>query len=58
MSRIAADIIQDERTGPYFQVRVTIDPGEAERLKGRGLVPGMPVEPFFQTQDRSMLSTC
>ena len=56
MSRIAADIIKDERTGPYFQVRITIDPGEIERLKGRRLVPGMPVETFIQASERSMLS--
>ena len=56
VSRIAADIIKDERAGPYYLVRIVLDPGEIERLQGRRLVPGMPVETFIQAAERSMLS--
>lgn len=57
VSRIAADIIQDPRTGlSYYLVRIAIAPGETERLDGLKFVPGMPVEAFIRTEDRTMLS--
>ncbi len=57
VSRIAADITHDPRTGtPYFLVRIVLSPGEAERLDGQTLVPGMPVEAFIRTEERTMLS--
>ena len=57
VSRIAADVIDDARTNqPYYLVRVTIAEGEIERLNGLKLVPGMPVEAFIRTDERTMLS--
>jgi HlyD family secretion protein len=57
VSRIAADITQDPRTGsPYFLVRIALSPGETERLEGLKLVPGMPVEAFIRTEARTILS--
>jgi HlyD family secretion protein len=57
VSRIAADVIEDPRTNqPYYLVRVTIAEGEIERLNGLKLVPGMPVEAFIRTDERTMLS--
>jgi HlyD family secretion protein len=58
VGRVAADIAQDDRTGaPYYLVRIAIDVGETARLgEGARLIPGMPVEAFFKTTDRTMLS--
>ncbi len=57
VSRIAADVIQDQRTGqPYFLVRITMAAGEVQRLNGLNLVPGMPVDAFIRTEDRTVLS--
>jgi hypothetical protein len=57
VSRIAADVIQDERTGqPYFLARITMTADEIKRLNGLKLVPGMPVEAFIRTDERTMLS--
>lgn len=57
VARISADSQSDQRTGlSYYAVRIDID--EASRtLPGvPGLIPGMPVEAFIQTQDRTALS--
>ena len=57
VSRIAADITQDPRTGNfYFLVRIELLPGETKRLQGLKLVPGMPVEAFIRTEERTILS--
>ena len=57
VSRIAADVTEDQRTGTsYYLVRVTLDPSEIDRLRGLKLVPGMPVEVFVQTHPRNVLS--
>ena len=57
VSRIAADVIQDQRSGqPYYLVRISLAPEEIERLGGLKLVPGMPVEAFIRTDERTMLS--
>jgi HlyD family secretion protein len=57
VSRIAADVIQDQRSGePYFLVRISLSLDELARLNGLKLVPGMPVEAFIRTDERTMLS--
>jgi HlyD family secretion protein len=57
VTRVAPDITQDQRGGAsYYVVRVGIDSGELEKLKGLKFVPGMPVEVFVQTPPRSMIS--
>jgi HlyD family secretion protein len=57
LSRISADTIQDQRTGsPYFLVRIILPEPELARLGAIKLVPGMPVEAFIQTGERTMLS--
>jgi membrane fusion protein, type I secretion system len=60
VSRIAADIIQDQRNNqpPYYLVRISIAEGEIARLNSIKLVPGMPVEAFIRTDERTMWSTC
>jgi HlyD family secretion protein len=57
VSRVAADVMPDQRSGePYFLVRVSMAADEITRLNGLKLVPGMPVEAFIRTDERTMLS--
>ena len=57
VSRISADITTDQRTGQvYYTVRLTVPPQELARLGEVTLVPGMPVEAFVQTGERTVLS--
>jgi HlyD family secretion protein len=57
VARIGADISHDEKNGPgYFVVRVSIPANEVKRLGRVHLVPGMPVEIFIQTHERTVLS--
>ncbi|MGO9700653.1 MAG: HlyD family type I secretion periplasmic adaptor subunit [Xanthobacteraceae bacterium] len=55
--RIAADTSSDQRTGQtYYLVRIAMTAGELGRLGDVKLTPGMPVEAFIQTGERTMLS--
>lgn len=55
--RVAADVTHDGRTGQsYFSVRVAIPPEELARLETDRVVPGLPVEAFFKTTERTVLS--
>jgi hypothetical protein len=57
LTEIAADLTVEERTGAsFYTARVGIPPVELARLKGLKLTPGMPVELFFPTGERTMLS--
>jgi HlyD family secretion protein len=57
VSRAAADTNNDQRTGQsYYLVRISINPGETERLDGARLTPGMPVEAFIQTGQRTLVA--
>ncbi len=57
VSTIAADLTRDEHTGmSYFVGRLMIGEGELAKLEGKSLVPGMPVESFIQTGERTVLS--
>jgi HlyD family secretion protein len=57
VSRIAADTTSDPRTGQtYYVARISLDPGEAERLGAVKLTPGMPVEAFIQTGERTLVA--
>ncbi|MBX2832432.1 MAG: HlyD family type I secretion periplasmic adaptor subunit [Rhodospirillales bacterium] len=57
VSRISAELDRDELTGEsYYVVRVRIGAGELDKLDGQELVPGMPVETFLATGERSALS--
>jgi HlyD family secretion protein len=49
--------IVDERTGvAFYRMEVQLPPAEFARLSGRSIVPGMPVEVFVQTGERSLVS--
>ncbi len=67
VTRIAADVSQDVKTGlSYYVARIHVSEEQRDRLtrggqgqspSGRGrLVPGMPVEAYLQTGERSVLS--
>ena len=57
VGRISADVSQDQRSGQsYYTVRINIDTQEAARLGNVKLIPGMPVESFMKTHDRTVLS--
>ena len=55
---ISADAFAEENTGrSYFRAEITLSPGEMERLdEGTILLPGMPVDTFIKTGDRSPLT--
>ena len=57
VSRVSADLTTDQRTGAaYYVVRITLSERELARLEGLRLVPGMPVEAFIRTGERTVLS--
>jgi HlyD family secretion protein len=57
VTRISADTTTDQRTGQsYYTVRISMPPEQIQRLGEVKLLPGMPVEAFVQTGDRTMLS--
>jgi HlyD family secretion protein len=57
VARVAADTSTDQRTGQtYYLVRIAMTPEEIARLGTMRLTPGMPVEAFIQTGQRTMLS--
>jgi HlyD family secretion protein len=57
VTRVSADVTQDVKTGQsYYTARIRVPEGQRERLGGVRLVPGMPVEAYIQTGERSVLS--
>lgn len=57
LARVGADLTHEPQTGRSFYVaRVSIDAGELAKLGSLRLVPGMPVEAFVTTGDRTALS--
>jgi len=57
VTRVSADVNTDQRTGQsYYTIRVSMPPDEVARLGDNKIIPGMPVEAFVQTGDRTMLS--
>ena len=57
VTRVSPDVTTDQRTGQsYYTIRVSMPPEEVARLGDSKLIPGMPVEAFVQTGDRTMIS--
>jgi HlyD family secretion protein len=58
VTRISADAFEDEQTrATYYRAEVVLNDGEKERLPaGVTLVPGMPVETFIRTEDRTPIA--
>ncbi len=55
---VSADVFQNETSGqPYYRAEVELNAGEMVRLpEGMTLIPGMPVDAFVRTADRSPLN--
>ena len=55
---VSADAFEDEQLGAsYYRAEIVLNPGEIDKLnEGQVLVPGMPVEAFIRTADRSPLA--
>ena len=57
VTRVSADTTTDQRTGQsFYTTRIALTHGELSRLGDVKLIPGMPVEAFVQTGDRTVLS--
>ena len=57
VAKISADVALDPKTGAAFYVlRIAMPREEIARLGGLKLVPGMPVETFVQTGERTVMS--
>ncbi len=54
--RIGADLTREPQTGlSYFTARIALPESEIRQLQDLKLVPGMPIQAFIKTQDRSAL---
>ncbi|KAA2312546.1 HlyD family type I secretion periplasmic adaptor subunit [Puniceibacterium sp. HSS470] len=58
LTRISADAFRDEATGrTYFRVEIRLDEAALAKLPaGLTLLPGMPVEAYLRTEDRTPLA--
>lgn len=57
LDRVSADALVDEATrAPYYRAEVSIPPEELDKLGQLALIPGMPVEVYIQTGERSPLA--
>lgn len=56
VTRVAADVLADPRSGAtYYKAEIRPDEDQMTRLGDRHVIPGMPVEAFIQTTERSPL---
>jgi HlyD family secretion protein len=57
VTRVAADLTREAQTGQTFYLaRIAVDEAALASLGGLKLVPGMPVEAFIETGERTALS--
>jgi HlyD family secretion protein len=57
VSGISPNSVTDPATGrSYYRVTLAVPPEELARLEGHEILPGMPIEAFLQTGDRTVLS--
>lgn len=57
ITHVSADVTLDRKTGQtYYMGRVAIDEAAREKLGGLKLLPGMPVEVFVSTGNRTAIS--
>jgi len=55
--KVSADALTDEQRGySYYQAEIALAPGEESKLEGLTLVPGMPVEAYIRTDERTPLN--
>jgi HlyD family secretion protein len=54
---ISADAMSDQATkASFYRSEITLEPGEIEKLAGQTVIPGMPVQAFIGTGDRSPMT--
>jgi HlyD family secretion protein len=58
VTQVSADAFEDQGSGvSYYRAEIELNPGERGRLPaGTVLIPGMPVESYIRTADRSPLA--
>ncbi|MBJ7539957.1 HlyD family type I secretion periplasmic adaptor subunit [Marinomonas transparens] len=57
LKTVSADLLQDQQSGVmYYQAMFMISETELSKLNGKSLIPGMPVEVFAKTEERTVLS--
>lgn len=57
LTTISADAISDQATHQsYYRAEITLDAGELAKLKDDKLVPGMPVQAYIGTGDRTPMA--
>lgn len=57
IKNISPDVIVDEQSGlSFYKAEVSINEGELPKLEGQALIPGMPVEVYVQTGERTPLA--
>ncbi len=57
VTRVSADTTTDQRTGQsYYTIRIALPPDVVAQLGDVKLLPGMPVEAFVQTGERTVIS--
>jgi HlyD family secretion protein len=57
VTRVSADTSTDQRTAQtFYTVRISLPADEVAKLGNIKLIPGMPVEAFVQTGERTMLA--
>ncbi len=55
--QISADALTDETSrASYYRTEIVLDRGELAKLGGRAIIPGMPVEVFIRTGERTPLA--
>lgn len=55
--QVSADAFTDERSQvTYYRAEIRLEEGELAKLEGQDVIPGMPVEAFIRTQDRTPLA--
>ena len=54
ITTVSADVLVDEATQmPYYRAEIALNPGEQAKLGDVILLPGMPVEAFIRTDERT-----
>lgn len=57
VTQVSADRLTDEKTGlPYYKIQAQVTPEGKKLLKDLQVRPGMPVEVFIKTGERTMMS--
>ena len=57
LTTISADAMNDQASkASFYRAEVVLDPGEIDKLKGQTILPGMPVQAYIGTGDRSPMA--